>query len=52
MALKLYTTVTKELKLKVSKFLVLIPMSVEVIGENPVGFLRPPPPSHRPRFPE
>ena len=44
MALKLYTSVAKELKLKVTKFLVLIPMSVEVTGENPVGFLPPPPP--------
>ena len=43
MALKLYTSVAKELKLKVTKFLVLIPMSVEVTGENPVGFLPPPP---------
>ena len=36
-ALKLYTSVAKGLKLKVRKFCVLIPMFVEVTGEKLVG---------------
>ena len=38
MTLKLYTNVTKWLKLKVRKFLGLIPSFVEVTGEKLVGF--------------
>ena len=37
MALKFNTSVAKELKLKVKKFLGLIPTFVEVTGENLVG---------------
>ena len=48
MALKFYTNVTKELKLKVRKFLGLIPTIVEVTGEKLVGgggfFATPSPP--------
>ena len=35
--LKFYTTVTKELKVKVSKFLELVPTFVEVTREKLVG---------------
>ena len=35
--LKFYTTVAKGLKIKVRKVWGLILMSVEIIGENPVG---------------
>ena len=43
MALKVYTSVTKELKLKVRKIWELIPMFVEVTGEKLVGDELPPP---------
>ena len=39
MALKLYTSVAKGLKLKVRKFWGLISTFVEVTGEKPVGGL-------------
>ena len=42
MALKFYTTVAKELKLKVRKFWGLITMFVEVTEEKLVGSLLPP----------
>ena len=44
--LKFYTSVVKGLKLKVRKFLELIPTFVKVTGENLVGglFTTPPPP--------
>ena len=45
MALKFYTNVTKELKLKVRKFLGLIPTIVEVAKENLAGDLFAPLPS-------
>ena len=41
MALKLYTSVEKRLKLKVRKFLGLIPTFVEVTGEKLLGDLLP-----------
>ena len=45
MALKIYNSVAKKLKLKVGKFLGLIPTFVEVTGEKLVGrpFFQPPP---------
>ena len=46
MALKFYTSVTKRLKLKVRKFLELVPTFVEVTEEKLVrGAFLPPPPS-------
>ena len=42
MALKFYTSVAKELKLKVRKFWGLIPTFVEVTGEKLVGLFAPP----------
>ena len=45
MALKFYTSVAKWLKLKVKKFLGLIPTFVEVTGEKLVGCLFGPPDS-------
>ena len=44
MALKSYTIVVKGLKLKVRKFLGLIPTFIEVTGEKLVGGLFAPPP--------
>ena len=46
MALKFYTSVAKGLKLKVRKFLGVIPKFVEVTGEKLVGraFMSPPTP--------
>ena len=43
--MKFYTSVAKGLKLKVRKFLGLIPMFVEVTGEKLVEDLFAPPPS-------
>ena len=46
MAMKFYTNMTRELKLKLRKFLGLRPTIVEVTGEKMVEgtFLTPPPP--------
>ena len=50
MALKFYTSVAKELKLKVREFWKLISAFAEITGEKLVGqaFLRPSPPSPLP----
>ena len=52
MSLKFYTSVAKGLKLKIRKFLGLVPAFVEVTGEKLAGGLFAPPPPPIPPHPE